>query len=579
MQSARNFTSGYESPSLLESSPPLLDKQKERTPTWQEKNGCQLMLSDTDQFRDLDITNAAYVRYHEELYYFNKKTNELRLLKLTENELSRFDTELQVLANNNRRLSDEELNLIESLTGHLHRTRLQKFLAGFGYFCSALMAVGCGVSTAGTFIALGLTTGGLAWVLAGTLFLASTAVNWWIFKRYVSSVLIDFFGKENFFVDEEGKPLSPLKKWAMGGALVLSLCVGATFAALTYSSTFTLSVGLPFLAVIAPAFPYIAAVLLGVTLVSMTALMLKDIATLIKKNDVLGECKKFLKDLVNTDPELPQNRGKSRGRILGERITTVTLTALFLPLACLGLYMTMKACVPGLQAILLETMPRLPVLTAGAIATTVSLGFAFVGQIPFGIQTAFQTVANIVPAAFQGVAKLFKRDQGENAQPDQRAVTPSERESTAALAWKTVKLIGVGINAIGNGLISMIGATGSSVVRYVAFMSGMANSAFAGIPAVLNSSVPKRSYDDIDLALRRERPSSSPTRSPQPSPNNSIVLDKPQPSPRSSNLSGSPVSLGRNSSAFYSNKNESKEEPRPLTYAKDDISISYSPRS
>jgi hypothetical protein len=312
-----------------------------------------------------------------------------------------------------------------------------------------------------------------------------------IFKRYVSPVLIDLFGREKFLIDENGKPLSIWKKLAMGIALTLSLSVGATFGALTYGSTFTLTTAFTFLAAAAPIFPYVAAVLAGVTLICMTALMIKDISDLIKKTDVIGECKNFLKNLVSLDPELPQNKGKSPGRILAERIATVAMTAVFLPLACLGLYMTMNACAPGVKAILLDKIPSLSATVADNVAKVVSLGLAFVGQIPFGIQTAFQTIAKI----FSPKAKEFV--------PASQAA-----ETTLAKTWKGIKLLSVAINAIGNGLISMMGAVGS-LFRALALVSGTGNSAFAGVPAVLNTATVKvklntRSIDDLFLAEKNK---------------------------------------------------------------------------
>ncbi len=510
---------------------------------WQKKNGALLLTVYTPPEEEVDlntlpITSAAYIRYNNELWYFKKHNwlekrfhnwlekrfmaknwlvkrfmpePELRKLQVTREKLEIFDRVMKTTAAPYQSLSDSGLSKIEKLVGHSHKTFLQKTLANFGYFCSAFFALGCGVSTAGTFISLGLVTGGLAWACAGALFLAGTLVNWWIFKRYVPKVLIDLFGKEKIFVDVEGKPLSGLKKFAIGIALALSLSVGITFAALTYTNTFTLSVALPFLAVIAPAFPYIAVGLFAVTLVSMTALMFMDIRQLIQKKDVWGECKKFLKNMVSLDPELPQNKGKTRRRILAERIATVVLTALFLPLACFGLYMTMNACAPGVKAILLEKIPSTSIKVAEIVANVISLGLAFAGQIPFGIQTALQTVKKIVQAASQWVANASPSRWATNASQwvtnlfsknkhaeEQLIVEKKSFIKRAAKLFNVTKLIvtklinitklpDVCANAIGNGLISMKGAAGPVWFRVIALLGGTGNSAFAGIPAVLGS--------------------------------------------------------------------------------------------
>lgn len=560
---------------------------------WQKKNGCDLLISSTPpaelDLNDLPITNAAYIRYKNELWHVRKNRSwlekiffkERTLLKdIQGEELERFDLVMKTTSSQHQHLTDKQLAKAAVVAKYAHKTLWQAFLAGFGYFCSAFIAVGSGVSTAGAFITLNLVTGGLASVGAALLFAAGTAVNWWIFKRYVSPVLIDLLGREKFLIDEDGQPLSIWKKIAMGVALALSVSVGATFGALTYGSTFTLSTAFTFLAVAAPVFPYVAAALAGVTLICMTALMIKDISDLIKKKDVIGECKKFLKNLVSTDPELPQNKGKSHGRILAERIATIVMTAAFLPLACFGLYMTMNACAPGVKQILIDKIPGISATAADAIAGVVSLGLAFIGQIPFGIQAAFQTIAKI----FSPKAHDF--------------VPASQQESMAAKAWKGIKLLGVGINAVGNGLISMMGAFGS-LLRGLALASGTGNSAFAGVPAVLGSDpakakLPMRSMDDL-FALNKNGPSKT-LIAPLP-------LVTPPSSPASNQAGQRSPSVGRNPNALFASlsnalemqelqlnqqaannaaehEEQKQERPRaqrqPVSYAADDISMNYS---
>jgi len=399
--------------------------------SWQDENGVDLLvlpfkpiqrvtehrtintiLVDLDPEK-LPIRNAAYVRAGDELWYVRKnktwvqkllsfcglRKTEILIGKVQDQDLARFDFHRKTTESQHRQLTENEIEMAADLSGYQHRTVWQSFLANLGNFCVGFIAAGCGISTAAAFLSLNILTGGLAIVGALILFATGTAVNWWIFKRYVAPVLIGLFGKESFLVDEEGKELSLGKKIAMGVAVLFATSVGVTFAALTYTSTLGLV-----------AFPPLAAVLAGVTFVCLTALMLKDIADLIKKKDVFGECYKFLKNMVDTNPELAQNRDaqnnpKSHGRILGERITTVILTAIFVPLACFGLYMTMNACVPGVQAILIEKIPS----AAATIANVVSLGFAFIGQIPFGIQTALQTIEKIVPPLGGAVESLVLR--------------------------------------------------------------------------------------------------------------------------------------------------------------------------
>lgn len=497
---------------------------------WQTENGVDLIVVDQDPAKlDLDslpYTNAAYLRYRGQLWYAKRQNPLEHLLsqmwlckklgwfqervlldKIKGRALERFDAGLNTAETSYQHLSDGQIATIGLLTGHTHRTYWQKFLHALGTFSVGFIALGCGISTAAAFIGLNIATGGLATVIAAALFLAGTAVNWWIFKRYVSTTLIDLFGRENFLVDETGKELSAPKKIAMGLAVACALSVGVTFAGLTYVSTFALPAAFAFLGAVSAALPPVAAVLAGVTLICMTAMMLKDIADLIKKKDIKGTVRNFLKNMVSTDPTLPQNKGKSPGRIVGERVTTVVLTAIFIPLACLGLYMTMNACAPGVKAILINKIPA----AAETIAKVISLGFAFIGQIPFGIQTAFQTIGKAVPAFFQAIVDLFGKKQKLSAEEaDREARRTVQHGETApqkdSSAWKTIKLLSVAVNAFGNGLISMVGAVGAGW-RWLSLFSGTANSAFAGVPAVLNYPdlplVPGPSVSQDDIHLRR----------------------------------------------------------------------------
>src|SRR5262249_51121439 len=147
---------------------------------------------------------------------------------------------------------------------------------------------------------------------------------------------------------------------------------------------------------------------------------------------------KFLKNMVDTSPDAPQNRGKSRPRIIGERITTVVLTAIFIPLAAFGLYMTMNACAPGVKDILTSFIPS----AAETLAKVISLGLAFIGQIPFGIQTALQTIGKLVPAVFglpstiyNGVASLFKQKEVARGNEEVSAIAP-KKDSGAVKAGR-----------------------------------------------------------------------------------------------------------------------------------------------
>lgn len=276
-------------------------------------------------------------------------------------------------------------------------TKGQKFWTITGKVFAFIMAIGCGVQTAAAFMALPLMAAGIAsFLVAGLIFMAGAAINWYIFKKAVPDVLNDLFGKEGWFQglfeleahcdlvksekdplntplaelplvsetaylrhgdklyyintasksqpvievpnmnapqisifdkslyvedlkDEQAKKLtrnalnkitaitghsqvSRLQSVLMALGVTLALSVGITFGALTYASTFSLTSAFGFLAAISPAFPPIAALLAVVTLVCLTALMLKDIAKLIKNENIFDSCKKFIVNLFDFSP-------------------------------------------------------------------------------------------------------------------------------------------------------------------------------------------------------------------------------------------------------------------------------------
>jgi|GEM_PF-7040652 len=451
---------------------------------WQEKYGCDLIISDEaptakklNEFRKkFHITNAAYVRCKDKLddaLYYVTPLEVYRLSEKSKGRLARLDQVLKTDSSQHRKLADKELTQIKEITNHSHITPWQKVLSDFGLLCSAIMAVGCGVSTAGTFISMNIATGGLASVIAAMLFVSGTAVNWWIFKRYVSPVLIALFGREKFMVDENNNPLEISQIVMLGIAIALATSVGITFAALTFTSTFDLVLAFPFLTAIGPALPYVAGLLAGVTLICMTALMLKDLADLIKAGNIIQNCKNFLTNLFSANPNAIENKGKSPTRVKWERNFRVTLSFLFIPLACIGLFMTMSACAPGVKEILLHNIPLISARVADGLAKFISLGLAFAGQIPFGITTAFETLASISKTIF-----------GTGSQ-EVKSVVREKPISTGEKIWNRIRLAAVFSNASGNGGISAKGAGANNPgLATLAFVCGTATSAFAGIPAV-----------------------------------------------------------------------------------------------
>ena len=486
---------------------PKLTREKLLRLNWNEQPNekYELFISkvipNQDTLNSLPIENAGYVRTPSGFYAVNKATGLCELIGLhdikraqlelelgiqftSKGEVSKTQSRLKTLTKEqltsiadltdrhslNRKLSAAEVKILIEESGFDPRPRRQRYLEKLGYLASIIFAVGCGVSTAAAFITAGVVSGPiLPFIIAGILFSAGTGANWWIFKRYVPPVLIDFFGKGKLFKSlrekEDGTPLPWSKIGLMGLAFTLSLSVGITFAALTFMSTFTLSTAFTFMAGATAFFPPVAIILASVTLICMTSLMIKDIAELFRKENVLGECAKFLKNLVSTDRNLPQNKGKSDRRIICERVLTVGLTALFLPIALMGLYLTMNACAPGVKAILMKFIPG----AAETLSKVIAMGFAFIGQIPFGAQTTFQTTSKICGPA-------------QSSDPD-LIISPMSNKQMAIRGFKLSNIFG---NATGNGFIPMMGAEGLPQ-KIMAMISGFLNSMLAGVPAVLVS--------------------------------------------------------------------------------------------
>jgi len=506
--------------------------------TWRDKNGADLLVSDVSpadkdfNADQLPFRNAAFLRHKDQIWYLRKNNTRLQefltwlglrkmqtlIKKMSQDHIEHFDAELQTAATRHRELSDADLKKIAQITNFHHRTLWQRALNGFGLFCVGFIALSCGISTAAMFIGANMMTGGGATAIAAAFFFTGAFVNWKIFMRSTGPVLIDLFGREKFLVDEKGKPLSGAKTGAMVMAGVLSLSVGLTFAGLTYVSTLALPAVFGFLGAVSVALPPVGAALAVVTFICMTALMFKDISDLFKKTDVVGEVIKFLKGMVDIDPESPQNKGKSLGRIIFERGLTIAMTVAFLPLAGFGLYMTQNTCAPGVKEILVNWIPR----AADAVSQFVCLGLAFLGQIPFGIASTVDAIGKFAPAlsrlldgkkakqpavavANRGEIRILSHDLAVHAAKilaEEKLTAVKSAKAKAApkvgpqpdsVATKVVNMGNVVVNGVGNGVLAGAGTT-NPAMRLLGIIAGTINSITAGTQAALKAA---------DVLLRR----------------------------------------------------------------------------
>lgn len=334
-----------------------------------------------------------------------------------------------------------------------------KSLYLIGNTLKIMFSIACGIINASALIILNIFGGGVfTYILAAILFCAVVAMNIKMLRNSVPEILIKMFGNDRFFQGftetTDGQPLSTIKKIAMLFGFILALAAGATFGVLAYSSTFSLITAFSILGALSVAFPPIAVFFAAITLVCMTALMLDAIVKVIQMDNMIKKAKLFLYDLIDTNPLLLRNINKSHGRIVIERAMTLLLTTIALPLAAVGLYMTMNACSIGLSALL----TKVPHAMAGAVdvaAKFIVFGLALIGQIPFIFRNAVLLVKN-----------LF----------EQTLTIPASYKMTF---WDNIKSLCIQvlrlIFATGNGLVSMLGA-GSGLAQGLAASGGIFNS-------------------------------------------------------------------------------------------------------
>lgn len=350
------------------------------------------------------------------------------------------------------------------------KTKTQKVLTVIGWIIAVAIALGCGASTAAAFLGLNLVASAVtASIIAGMIFVAGTAMNAYIFKNTVPSVLIKFFGLgrwlEGVRIDSHGQELSTPKKVAMGIGFFFALACGITFGALAQVGTYVLPAAFPYLLGLGAWLTPIAATLGILTVVGMTALMFKSIYELIQKDDIVGDIKNFFKELVNIDTRLQQNQDdngnpKPSWQIKLEHRVTAILTVAVLPLAAIGLFTTMKACTPGVTAILSNFIPR----AAAVMGNIISLGFALVAQIPFVLSTAINAIHSLV----SGDPRLRPRPG------DAPATTMEKIVNTTAHVFCL-------INATGNTAIALRGAGAPGSASFVlGGIGGFINSGSAG---------------------------------------------------------------------------------------------------
>jgi hypothetical protein len=284
----------------------------------------------------------------------------------------------------------------------------------------------------------------------------------------ICEVLSDVFEfLQRFRIEEDRHQSSGLKKIVEIIGYFLAFCVGITFGILSYTSTLAILASFSFLSIASAFFLPIAIALAIVTFACLFALMFNSIRKIIQTENIIIKCKEILYDLIDTDANLPRNQYKSYPRIVAERTVTILLTSIILILAYIGLFMTMINCAQQLSLTLLKVVPYAIANVVHIVSKIISLGLALAGQVPFVLRTSIVSVGNI----FNG-----KSDTSDT--PDRSAFTYLKSVSLMMLRV---------ISAVGNGLVSMMGADGKITM------------VLAGIGATGNSFVAAAAAEDPAL--------------------------------------------------------------------------------
>ncbi|MEO8400684.1 MAG: hypothetical protein ABI597_02660 [Gammaproteobacteria bacterium] len=366
-------------------------------------------------------------------------------------------------------------------------SRKKKIITSIGKCLAGIFSFSCGVTNANALVVSGLLTGGASYICAAILFLAVILVNYKIFKSAVPKILISMFGEknsQNASTSHDNLPLSPIKKTALFFGSILSISAGATLGALAYSSIFSFLGTISFFSALSVAFPPLGIILGIITFVCISSLMFDAIDEMLRTTDFIRSCKNFLYNLIDIDPELPRHKNKSTFRIVTERIATLCITVVSLPLALTGLFMTMSACAPGLGKLLMNIPNAIPDVVDVA-CKVICYGLALLAQAPFVIRTAFLTVASI-----------FNSSPREPSMNGDKMDNPNRLTSCIK---NIVFQIARALSAVGNGLVAMMGA--SNMTTTVLAGGGGAFNTFSA--AVADSAVKE---SDSTAAILRHIP-------------------------------------------------------------------------
>lgn len=328
----------------------------------------------------------------------------------------------------------------------------KKILIYIGIVIAAIFSLACGVIVDNALITIfDLQPGLLLYFLLILFFVAVFCTNFFrMFKVSVPEVLVDMFGHEKLFHGltkmENDEQFSTKRKVALTIGLAFSSSVGILFGAMTYKSVFVVAKSIGFSQAALSGSPIkIFAISLALTaFLCFTSLILKSLATILRKPNLSASIKDSLHNLVSCDARLRQNKNKTERRILIERTVSVMIFAILVPIIGLGLLMTLNACAMELSKIFVSNDLFSP-FSAKNISQFLAFFLAFPGQFIFAIRTSYITTTRFFIAE-------EKIEQKTSSQAGYLLLINN-------LLKPTMEILRI-INAIGNGFIAMMGANG-----------------------------------------------------------------------------------------------------------------------
>ncbi len=355
-----------------------------------------------------------------------------------------------------------------------YKTPRQKVLAKIGEGLTGLVAFAFGFTNgAGVFTVLSISTLALSMpvilIAAVSIVVASTLVNWMIFKNPVYNFLNDIIGKDSYFeglisyVNDAGEKttLKGGRIAALFASLLLAASVGLAAGAMTFTSILGLGVLESVAALgLSAIFPPLAFILAPVAVICITALMFKSFVSMLKESNIKSTVLALFASVEDVfDSENVHHKGKTPARLRTEKTITYIVVGVLAVIGVLSLVMASLASTGALGTFLTTHIlgaGENAVAIATAVSYTVGMGLAFVGQIPFVVEAMAKMVANI--------ATVFRNNPLISWAPKQQVNHVSEDMSILEKERGRFDRILDGFGSFGSFLLKATNAVGNGML-------------------------------------------------------------------------------------------------------------------